>query len=207
MISEEENKKEKELFLKNYFPCFTPYLSLEKLEQKIPSYRYLNDELKKLEQTSPESTIKHVMGKKKLLISKNAKQLCRDGIPLKHMRNILLKMFNVNFSKEDFENKRKEVLKGREFSDMGDLLPTFCDKSLEQILPFHYLNEKGVEALKEVLWLLNGVLPRLEYCPALFGISSILLLFLCIEETYELMRNLVEADLISGDLVNKLFLI
>ena len=64
MISEEENKKEKELFLKNYFPSFTPYLSIEKLEQKIPSYRYLNDELKKLEVTSPEGTIKHVMGKK-----------------------------------------------------------------------------------------------------------------------------------------------
>ena len=46
MISEEENQKEKDLFLKNYFPCFTSYLSMEKLEQKIPSYRYLNDELK-----------------------------------------------------------------------------------------------------------------------------------------------------------------
>ena len=202
MISEEENQKEKELFLKNYFPCFTSYLSLEKLEQKIPNYRYLNDELKKLEQTSPESTIKHVMGKKKLLISKNAKQLCRDGIPLKHIKNILLKMFNVSFSKEDFENNKKEVLKGREFSDMGDLVPTFCNKSLEEILPFHYLNEEGVKALKEVLWLLNGVLSKLEYCPALIGISSILLLFLSKEETYELMRNVVEADLNPGDLTN-----
>ena len=167
MISEEENQKEKDLFLKNYFPAFTSYLSLEKLEQKIPSYRYLNDELKRLEETSPESTIKHVMGKRKLLISKNAKQLCRDGIPIKHIRTILLKMFNVSFSKEDYENKRKEVLKGREFSEMGDQVPTFCDKSLSEILPFHYLNDKGLEALKEVLWLLNGVLPKLEYAPEL----------------------------------------
>ena len=178
MISEEENQKEKDLFLKNYFPAFTSYLSLEKLEQKIPSYRYLNDELKRLEETSPESTIKHVMGKKKLLISKNAKQLCRDGIPIKHIRTILLKMFNVSFSKEDYENKRKEVLKGREFSEMGDQVPTFCDKSLSEILPFHYLNDKGLEALKEVLWLLNGVLPKLEYAPGIVGLSSILLLFL-----------------------------
>ena len=142
------------------------------------------------------------MGKKKLLISKNAKQLCRDGIPLKHIKNILLKMFNVSFSKEDFENNKKEVLKGREFSDMGDLVPTFCNKSLEEILPFHYLNEEGVKALKEVLWLLNGVLSKLEYCPALIGISSILLLFLSKEETYELMRNVIEADLNPGDLTN-----
>ena len=152
MISEEENKKEKELFLKNYFPCFTPYLSLEKLEQKIPSYRYLNDELKKLEQTSPESTIKHVMGKKKLLISKNAKQLCRDGIPLKHMRNILLKMFNVNFSKEDFENKRKEVLKGREFSDMGDLLPTFCRTNFTFSLPERKRSRSFKRSLMAFKW-------------------------------------------------------
>ena len=202
MISEEENQKEKDLFLKDYFPSFTQYLSLEKLEQKIPNYRYLNDELKRLEETSPENTIKHVMGKKKLLISKNAKQLCRDGIPVKHMRTILLKMFNVNFSKEDYENKRKEVLKGREFSEMGDQIPTFCDKSLDEILPFHYLNEQGLEALKEVLWLLNGVLPKIEYAPGLVGLSSILLLFLSKEETYELVRNVMEADLNPGEITN-----
>jgi hypothetical protein len=69
MISEEENQNEKDLFLKNYFPCSTSYLSMEELERKIPSYRYLNDELKILEDTSPESTMKHVMSKKKLLIS------------------------------------------------------------------------------------------------------------------------------------------
>ena len=169
MISEEENQKEKDLFLKNYSSCFTPYLSIEKLSQKIPSFRYLNDELKKLETTSPESTIKHVMGKKKLLSSKNAKQLCRDGIPIKHIKQIVLKMFNVEYSKEDYENKRKEVLKGREFSEMGDQVPTFCNKSLEELLPFHYLNEKG-------------------------------LLFLTKEETYELVRNVIETDMNPGDL-------
>ena len=202
MISDEEYKKQKEIFLQKYFPSFTPYLSLEKLEQKIPSYLYLNNELKKLEDTSPEGTIKHVMGKKKLLISKNAKQLCRDGIPVKNIKEILLKMFNVNYSNEDYDNKRKDVLKGREFSEMGDQVPTFCDKSLEEVLPFHYLNDQGLEALKEVLWLLNGVLPKLEYSPGVAGLASILLLFLSKEETYELVRNLIEADLNPGDLAN-----
>ena len=200
MISEEENQKEKDLFLKNYSSCFTPYLSLENLAKKIPSFRYLNDELKKLETTSPESTIKHVMGKKRLLSSKNAKQLCRDGIPIKHIKQVVLKMFNVEYSKEDYENKRKEVLKGREFSEMGNQVPTFCDKSLEELLPFHYLNEKGLDALKEVLWLLNGVLPKVEYAPGIVGLCSILLLFLTKEETYELVRNVIEADMNPGDL-------
>ena len=142
------------------------------------------------------------MGKKKLLISKNAKQLCRDGIPVKNIKEILLKMFNVNYSNEDYDNKRKDVLKGREFSEMGDQVPTFCDKSLEEVLPFHYLNDQGLEALKEVLWLLNGVLPKLEYSPGVAGLASILLLFLSKEETYELIRNLIEADLNPGDLAN-----
>lgn len=202
MITPEENSREKATFCNNYLPSFTQYLDIDKLEQKIPNYRYLNDELNKLEQTTTPSVYQHVMSKKKLLLSKNAKQLCRDGIPIKHIRTILLKMFNVSFSKEDYENKRKEVLKGREFSEMGDQVPTFCDKSLSEILPFHYLNDKGLEALKEVLWLLNGVLPKLEYAPGIVGLSSILLLFLSKEETYELVRNVIEADLNPGEITN-----
>jgi hypothetical protein len=109
-------------------------------------------------------------------------------------------MFNVDYSKEDYENKRKEVLKGREFSEMGNQVPTFCDKSLEELLPFHYLNEKGLDALKEVLWLLNGVLPKMEYAPGIVGLCSVLLLFLTKEETYELVRNVIETDMNPGDL-------
>ena len=141
MISEEENQKEKDLFLKNYFPAFTSYLSLEKLEQKIPSYRYLNDELKRLEETSPESTIKHVMGKKKLLISKNAKQLCRDGIPIKHMRTILLKMFNVSFSKEDYENKKEKDLFLKNYSSCFTEYLSL-EKLSKKIPSFRYLNDE-----------------------------------------------------------------
>lgn len=87
-------------------------------------------------------------------------------------------MFNVNFTPEDFDNKRAEVLKGRQFSEMDDQVPTFCDRTLEEVLPFTYLNEEGLKALKEVLWLLNGVLPKMEYCPILVSIASFLLLFL-----------------------------
>ena len=203
MMSEEENKEEKEKFLKNYSEVFTQYFSIEKMEKSIPSYRYLNQELKKLEDASPESTtIKHVLSKKKILISKNAKILCRSGIPIKNIRQILLKMFNVDFSKEDYDNKTKEVLKRRQFSEMGDQVPTFCDKTLEEILPVNYLNDEGIKALKEILWLLNGVLPKMDYAPGLVGLSSILLIFLSKEETYELVRNLIEADLNPGEVAN-----
>ena len=92
MISEEENAREKAIFVSKYLPAFTPYLAIPKLEQKIPNYRYLNDELYKLEQTTSDSTFNHVMAKKKLLLSKNAKQLCRDGIPVRFIRPVLLRI-------------------------------------------------------------------------------------------------------------------
>ena len=202
MISPEDNAREKALFSSKYLPSFTPYLDIEKLEKKVPNFRYLNDELHKLETNSNESTIKHVMSKKVLLNSKNAKQLCRDGIPVKNMRTILLKMFNASVTKEDFDNKRAEVLKGRQFSEVGGQVPTFCDKSFEETLPFHYLNEQGVQALKELLWVVNGVIPKLEYCPCLVSIASILLLFMSKEETYAVIRNIIESDLYTGSLSN-----
>ena len=202
MISPEDNAREKALFSSKYLPSFTPYLDIEKLEKKVPNFRYLNDELHKLETNSNESTIKHVMSKKVLLNSKNAKQLCRDGIPLKNMRTILLKMFNASVTKEDFDNKRAEVLKGRQFSEVGGQVPTFCDKSFEETLPFHYLNEQGIQALKELLWVVNGVIPKLEYCPCLVSIASILLLFMSKEETYAVIRNIIESDLYTGSLSN-----
>ena len=202
MLTPQENASEKAKFVSKYLPLFSPYLDLDKLESKIPNFRYLNDELDKLDQTTNQSTYQHVMSKKKLLLSKNAKKLCNDGIPLQYIKPVLLKMFNVSFTKEDYENKRVEVLKGRQFSEMGEQVPTFCDRTLEEVIPFTYLNEEGVKALKEICWLLNGVLPKLEYCPGLVGISSFLLLFLSKEETYELIRNLIEADLNPGDISN-----
>ena len=184
----------KEEFNKNYLPYFTEYFSQSQLEKKIISYKYLIEELKKLEVTSSQSAYKHVMTKKVLLLSKNAKVLCRSGIQFKHFRNVIVKMFNVEFSQEDFTNKIKDVLKGRSFSDVEDIYPTLTGKSLEESLPFHYLNEKGIKALKELLWLLNGVLPKIEYCPLLLTIASLLLLFLPKEEVYEVLRNIIESD-------------
>ena len=195
-----DSKQEKELFEKQYLPSFTEYLDIAKLEKKIPSYKYLNDELHKLEVTTNDTNFQHVMTKKVLLSSKNAKTLCRDGIPLKHIKQTLLKMFNVGFSKDDYENKRLEVLKGRTFDEIENLVPTFNNKSLEDTIPDNYLNEKGISALKEVLWLLNGVFPKMEYCPALACIASVLLLFLSKEETYELLRNIIEADEKPGEI-------
>jgi hypothetical protein len=190
----EDDAMYKEHFNQIYLPYFTEYFSQSQMEKKIISYKFLLEELKKLELSSSDSSYKHVMSKKVLLTSKNAKNLCRAGIQLKHIKSVILKMFNVEYSDEDIPNKIKDVLKGRSFEDLADQCPTFTSKSLEESLPFHYLNEKGIKALKEVLWLLNGVLPKIEYSPMLLSVASLLLLFLSKEETYEVLRNIIESD-------------
>ena len=184
----------KEEFNKNYLPYLTEYFSQTQMEKKIESYQSLIEDLKKIEKISPESNYQHVMTKKVLFLSKNAKTICRNGIQYKHMRNIILKLFNIEFSKEDYINKAKTILKGRSFSDLGGSCPTFSPKSFEETLPFHYLNEKGISALKEISWLLNSVLPKIDYCPTILCLGSLLLLFLSKEETYEVLRNLIESD-------------
>ena len=189
-----EDSKYQEEFNKNYLPYFTEYFSQTQMEKKIESYQSLIEDIKKIEKISPDSNYQHVMTKKVLFLSKNAKIICRNGIQYKHIRNIILKLFNIEFSPEDYNNKAKTILKGRSFSDLEGNCPSFSPKTFEETLPFHYLNEKGVSALKEVIWLLNGVLPKIDYCPTILSVGSLLLLFLSKEETYEVLRNIIESD-------------
>ena len=188
------NREKKKNLTKNICLVSQNIFLKHKWKKKIISYKYLIEEIHKLEITSNDSTYKHVLSKKVLLNSKNAKGLCRSGVQFKHIRDVLLKMFNVEFSKEDYENKKKDVFKGRSLSDLEEQCPSFTDKTFEESLPFHYLNEKGINALKEVAWLLNGVIPKIEYCPTLLSVASLLLLFLSKEETYEILRNIIESD-------------
>ena len=189
-----DDSKYREEFNKDYLPSFTEYFSQTQMEKKINSYKYLVEDLKKIEKISTEANYKHVMSKKILFLSKNAKTLCRGGVQYKHMRNIILKMFNIEFSPEDYSNKAKTVLKGRSFSDLEGICPSFSPKSFEEAIPFHYLNEKGISALKEITWLLNGVLQKIDYCPSIICLGSLLLLFLSKEETYEVLRTIIETD-------------
>ena len=189
-----EDDKYREEFIKKYLPCFTEYFSQSQMEKKINSYKYLIDDLKKIEKASTEANYKHVMSKKNFFSSKNAKTLCRNGVQYKHMHNIILKMFNIDFSPQDYQNKVKIILKGRSFSDLEGICPSFSPKTFEETIPFHYLNEKGILALKEISWLLNGVLPKIDYCPTILNLGSLLLLFLSKEETYEVLRTIIETD-------------
>ena len=194
--------KGKETFEKNFKKYFSEYLDQSKLEKRIPSYKYLNDELHKLEADCTESSYKKVMQKKILLKSENAKKFCRNGIPLKYLKDFIKKLFYVDFSKNDYENKKLEVLKGKDISLFNENIPYFTNKSFEESVPVNFLNEKGIEALKEICCLLSNVLQRIEYSPLIIKLSSLLLIFFTKEETYEIMRNLIELSNNSFEIEN-----
>jgi len=186
--------KDKETFEKNFKQYFSEYFDQSKLEKRIPNYKYLNDELHKLDSNCPESTYKKVMSKKILLKSENAKKFCRNGVPLKYLKEFTKKLFYVDFSKNDYENKKLEVLKGKEISLFKETIPLYTNKSFEESIPVNFLNEKGYEALKEICCLLSNVLERIEYSPLIIKLASLLLIFFTKEETYEIMRNLIELN-------------
>ena len=194
--------KDKETFEKNFKKYFSEYLDQSKLEKRIPSYKYLNDELHKLDADCTESSYKKVMQKKILLKSENAKKFCRNGIPLKYLKEFVKKLFYIDFSKNDYENKKLEVLKGKDISLFKENIPYFTNKSFEESVPVNFLNEKGLEALKEICCLLSNVLQRIEYSPLIIKLSSLLLLFFTKEETYEIMRNLIELSYNSFEIEN-----
>ena len=59
-----DDSKYREDFNKNYLPSFTEYFSQAQLDKTISSYKYLIEDLKKIEKVSSDSTYKHVMSKK-----------------------------------------------------------------------------------------------------------------------------------------------
>lgn len=189
-----DDSEYQEQFVIEYLPAFTEYFSKTQMEKTITSYKYLIDELKKLEKISTEENHKQILNSKINFSSKKAKNLCRNGVQYKYMHDIILKIFNIQFSPENYNNKAKSILKDYSFSNLEGACPSFSQQTFEEVLSFYYLNEKGISALKEITWLLNTVLPKIDYCPTIISLGSILLLFLSKEETYEVLRTIIETD-------------
>ena len=198
----DEEAKAKEIFNNEYLKYFSAFFDVSKLEKRIINYKYLVEELKRLDTACPEKTFQHVYSKKNTLISKNAKKMCRDGVALKYIKPIVLKMFKIDYSNDDYRLKSKSVFKGRALADVGDYVPLFTNKSFVDSLPCHFLNDSGIEALKEILWMINSVTPAIEYCPLIIKITAFLLILFSKEETYEIMRNLLEMNLCPAEINN-----
>jgi len=73
-----------------------------------------------------------------------------------------------------------------------ELTPTFTQHTkLEDAVPLVFITKEGIEAEKRILWVLNQQF-KIEYSPLVPVIISLLLIFLHEDETYIVMRSLVE---------------
>ena len=198
---EQIKKKEtsaEENFIKNFLSSLTTNVDFEKVCSRIPGdYLLLQSNLIDLDLGCTEEQFNYVYNKKNFYKSKNAKDLCRKGIPLKYMKIFFKKLLNLENCNENYSIKYSMKIKSIDPNYLGDYVPYYCGKDkrkLNDVLPIHYLNEEGITSLKLIMWLVSDLVPKIEYCPLLTKICSILLIFLEKEEAYEAMRTLIEMN-------------
>jgi hypothetical protein len=78
---------------------------------------------------------------------------------------------------------------------LDDFVPFFTGfKTFKESLPVHYLNEKGLLAVKEILWMVNNTYANIEFSPIIIQLISFLLVFCSKPETYEIICKILEQD-------------
>ena len=171
-------------------------IDIKKIRQRLPSLKYFIEECNKLEKFCTEKYFSHVMTKSNLFESQNAKTLSRNGIPPKYMHDFLLKLYNLkNVQSQNYNNNYDLTFKNHSPKNLDDFVPYFTgNKTLNESLPIHFLNENGILALKEILWMINNNYVNIEYSPLLIKITSLILLFCNKYETYEIISRLCESD-------------
>jgi hypothetical protein len=179
------------------------FLDIELIKKHTPSLNYIITEDKKLEQYCTEKVFKHVMSKKNLFESKNCKNLIRSGLPLKYIRELILRLFDYEedpknkreYNISNFERIKESVLKNHSSKSMGDYVPNFSGfETLVESLPVNYLNEIGYCNLREILWIINSIKNDIEYSPIIINIVHLLLIFCNPEETYAIIKNLIDMN-------------
>ena len=141
--------------------------------------------------------------KKKLFESKNCKKLVRSGVPLKFIRDLILKLLDIyenpkmriDYYISTYKNLAESVLKNNCSKSMGDYVPNFTEfETINECLPVNFLNEKGFYILKETLWIINSIKNDMDFSPFIIKIVKLLLIIFSQEETYAIMRNLIELN-------------
>ena len=204
---EEIRRKEiyaQENFMKSFLSNLSPYIDYDKISSRTPGdHTALQSQLIYLDLSCTEEEFNYIYNKKNFYKSKNAKDLCRKGIPLKYMKIFFKKLLNLENCNENYSIKYSMKIKDIDPNYLGDYVPYFCGKDkrkLNDVLPIHYLNEEGITHLKTIMWLISDLVPKIEYCPLLTKVCSILLIFLEKEEVYEAMRTLIEMNYKPSDI-------
>lgn len=182
------------LIEKEWFSQYADYAKI-----KLHSHNGLKgliQENKYLEVFCTPKHFEHVMSKKDFFDSKNTRELCRKGIPYFYVKDFVLKMFAAqNELEESFKLKFNKVFKDRDRTKLKDYVPYLTGyKTFKESVPVHYLNERGVQSVKEIQWMLNSVIPTMEHSPLLISINALLHLFCSQAQVYFILRNMINLN-------------
>ena len=190
----------KKKFLSEEWFKRSKYIDIDLVQDHLSSFKYLWTECQDLEIICTEKLFNHAMTKPNLFESKNVRNIVRNGIPPKYMNTFLLKLFNITKNTETLMNNYNKILsislKGYKAEYLDDYVPYFSGlKKLGDCLPVHYLNNSGILALKEILWMLYHLYPQIEYCPLIIQLLSLFLVFCNKYETLEIMSCIIGYNL------------
>ena len=185
----------KKFFAEEWFKR-SNYIDIDLIQDHLSSFKYLWCECQNLELICTEKLFQHAMTKPDLFESKNVRNIVRNGIPPKYMNKFILKLFNITKSDENLINNYKKILeislKGYKTEYLENYFPTFTSqKKLEDVLPIHFLNKRGILALKEILWMIYHLYPHIEFCPLIIQLLSLILIFCNKYEALEIMSCII----------------
>ena len=171
-------------------------IDIDLIQDHLPSFKYFYEQISHLEESCTEKVFNHVLSKPNLFESKNAKNLVRGGVPPKYMHDFLLKLFNLTgIDSKNFQTKYEYTFKNHDPKNLDDFVPFFTGlKTFKESLPIYYLNEKGLLAVKEILWLINNAYSNIEFSPLIIQLISFILIFCNKYETYEILCKILEQD-------------
>ena len=198
LIIAKENFKNK---LESYL---SEYADINLISETYPGgFNHLQNRLQYLNESCTEEEFNFIFNQKNLYKSQNAKELCRKGIPLKYLQKFIKKLLKLENCEENYTFKYSMIIKDLDTNYIGNYVPYYYGKKkikLKEILSTYYLNKEGLKQLKIIMWLISDLVPKIEYSPFLVKICSILLLFFDKEETFEIMRTLVEMNYDPNDI-------
>jgi len=173
------------------------YLDINKFIQNISSFHYFDNHCSNLESKFNKKLYEEISSQPNFYSNPNAKKIIRNGIPPKYMKNILLKLFDIqNVNENNYNKLYPMIFKDHDTKNLDDYVPYFTGKkTLKESLPFHYLNEEGIHELKVLLWMINEMHRNtIIYCPIFIRLISLILIFCDKYETLEILNKLIEQE-------------
>ena len=189
--NKEDNFFKKKLLGEEWFK-YSKYIDIDKIQDHLSSFKYLWCECENLEIVCNEELFNHAMTKPDLFESQNVRTIVRNGIPPKYMHRFIMRLFNITKNNEtlinNYQKILKLVLKGYKSEYLENYVPYFTGfRKLQDSLPIHFLNKSGILAMKEILWMLYQLYPKIEFCPLIIQLLSMILVFFNKYEALEIM--------------------